>query len=75
MSKSQNEAVLARQVFRPFEWHPVPARRLLAYDVAFDDAIGQLLLPRDLRQSEADRVCAMIQALVIPETKIEQITE
>jgi hypothetical protein len=42
-------------------------RRMLRYPIALDHAErSEIFLPIDLRKEEADRVCAMIQALVRP---------
>ena len=43
----------------------MPERQTLAYTIMLESYRAQLVLPRDLRKHEADRLCAIIQALIV----------
>ena len=45
----------------------IKIRKTISYPIQLTDFMSQLVLPRDLTQWEADRICALIQTLVIPE--------
>lgn len=48
-------------------------RATIVYPVAMaDQFMAQLVLPRDLKQHEADRICAMIQTLVVGVKIVEE---
>ena len=51
------------------------SRQAICYPIPLGAFVAQLVLPRDLQKGEADKLCALLQALTMPQVHEDDLPD